>query len=125
MPTFAMHSGPPHAGAHLEMTNVDHTHDTVTAALTGEIDFSNADRFTVMVLDLLQATGQPQVVLDLDEVGLVDSAGLRAVMTCREAAGAAGRTLVVDRPRPIVDRIVRLLDAACVLMPERIGRPSG
>jgi anti-anti-sigma factor len=118
MSTFYLSKDRPNAGVHLEMISVSRDDNTIRASFEGEIDFSNADRFRAMVLALLATTAQPSVGLDLDRVGLVDSAGARALMFCWDKATLDGRMIVVRNAQPIVRRMLGLLGVLAVLVPD-------
>lgn len=55
------------------------------------------------------------VVLDLSAVTLLDCAGVRAVLTAHHAAAAAGRTVTLLAPRPIVGLVLHVTGADTVL----------
>lgn len=60
----------------------------------GEVDLSNAD----VLDDALRATGADCVVLDIEGVEHLDSAGIRAIDQGYRTLAAAGRTLMVVAP---------------------------
>ena len=51
------------------------------------------------------------VVLDVDRVGFMDSAGLKAILEARDRLAAGGRTLQLLNSPPVVQRLFELADA--------------
>jgi anti-anti-sigma factor len=59
--------------------------DTVVIALAGELDLHSSELLTSIVADALD--GAPQAIdIDADRLSFADSAGLRALLSAREAA---------------------------------------
>jgi len=75
----------------------------VTAA--GEIDIATATRLRECLLELA-ARGRP-LIADLDHVGFIDSAGLRALVGAAKRAAACGSLQVVCA-RPKIREVFRL-----------------
>ena len=75
----------------------------------GEIDHSTADPVTQTVGEVL-AGDAAELVLDLSEVGFVDSTGLRAVILSATSAEAVGIRFTVLPSAPVE----RLLEMAAV-----------
>lgn len=48
--------------------------------------------------EIAQASGIESVVMDLKEVGFVDSSGLGMLLGAREAAHAKGASMILDNP---------------------------
>jgi anti-anti-sigma factor len=63
-----------------------HRGDAVVLTLRGELDLGSVEALQGR-LDELRESGSP-VVLDLDELGFIDSIGLRCVLQAAEAARA-------------------------------------
>jgi anti-anti-sigma factor len=84
--------------------------DTVTLTVTGEIDLGNAESLYKALTDAL-APGGP-VIVDLTEVGFIDSRGLSALVRARHEAVQADQA----GPAPILlvpsDPVARLLELA-------------
>lgn len=59
--------------------------------VSGELDMANADQLARAV----DATSAPHVVLDLEELAYLDSAGLRAIDHAYRRLAEGGRTLAV------------------------------
>ena len=80
---------------------------TCLIKLTGEIDFANSDQLADWLFNQIDKARCDSVHLDLREVSLLDSSGIRAlVLTYRHAAGQGARLRVVN-PTPGVLRILR------------------
>jgi anti-sigma B factor antagonist len=102
-------------GAHLTVGTVDGDADggvpgvpEVTAAIKGDIDLSNADRFRDAVVALAEPPAPLR--LDLDGVAFMDSTGVRALLAVSEHVGAHGGSLrVVCGPATPAWRLLDLL----------------
>jgi anti-sigma B factor antagonist len=80
---------------------------TVEVRVTGDLDMAAAFKLETR-LDALLATADLQaVVLDLAQVGFVDSAGLGAVLAVRDRAHQVGVDLTIA---PVSDAVRRILD---------------
>lgn len=93
----------------LKVTLETHTHGVVIASIAGALGMastSDLDR----ELSLALAAGPCRIlVLDLSEIDVLDSTGLRALWTIRQTMREVGASLVLRRPSAAV---VRVLDAA-------------
>ena len=72
----------------------------------GEIDISTAPRLRELLIDLV-STGSYQLVVNLDQVGFLDSTGLGVLVGARKRATEHEGALAIVCTRP---NIVRLLD---------------
>lgn len=80
---------------------------TCLIRLTGEIDFANADQLADWLFTQIDRASCERVHLDLRDVSLVDSSGIRAlVLTHRHAAGRGAKLRVVN-PQAGVLRILQ------------------
>jgi len=80
---------------------------TCLIRLTGEIDFANADQLADWLFNQIDRVPCERVHLDLRDVSLLDSSGIRTlVLTYRHAAGHGAKLCVVN-PQPSVLRILR------------------
>jgi stage II sporulation protein AA (anti-sigma F factor antagonist) len=73
------------------------TDDTVVAAVTGEIDLSNADRLCDAIVDAT-ANDVLGIVLDLAAVDYLDSTGIHLIYRLRESLRARGQRLMLVIP---------------------------
>jgi len=84
---------------------IERDDDRTTVHVAGEIDLASAPALERRVLEAI-AGGARAVTLDMSEVSFMDSTGLRSVLTIREAALAAGGSLVLSRPSEPVRRLL-------------------
>jgi len=85
--------------------------DEVVVALAGELDLQSADVLEREVA-ALHAAGRDRVVIDLREVGFIDSTGLRVLIGLHRTAEHEGRLIsLVPGPQP-VQRIFELTATA-------------
>jgi anti-anti-sigma factor len=82
--------------------------------LEGEIDMSAAEALLVRTGELA-AAHEGDVVLDLEKVTFIDSAGMRALLIARENLTAAGRALRLVNVTPEVRRLLDLVGLTGVL----------
>ncbi len=80
-------------------------------ALFGELDVVSAPELQHMLDDVL---GQPhaRVMLDLNELSFVDSAGVSVLIKAKQRAETMGRTLVLRRPTEQLERVFSLVGLA-------------
>ncbi|GAA0709600.1 STAS domain-containing protein [Dactylosporangium roseum] len=74
---------------------------TVVIRLAGELDLATRDQVVLAVRAVLPAFGPGELVLDLDEVTVLDSAGIGALVSCWKLANGAGCALTLRNPRPL------------------------
>lgn len=86
---------------------VDLDGSSVRIALTGEVDISSGEQLDVALTTLIRG-GFTTIVVDLEGVRFVDCAGLRPLLRAAQTASAAGGVLRVERPRLLVQRVLRL-----------------
>jgi anti-anti-sigma factor len=75
----------------------------------GELDSDTARRLSRVCTRMLSAPGAARVELDLTEMTFIDAAGVRCLLTCREAADTAGVTMTLRAPTPEVTRVLSAL----------------
>jgi anti-anti-sigma factor len=79
--------------------------------LAGELDLATADVLRAKVADLLaQGSGVHRLVLDLGGLEFLDVTGLGALLEARRRVSEIGGTVSLRRPRPMVRRILGLLE---------------
>jgi anti-sigma B factor antagonist len=85
--------------------------DRVIVALVGELDMASAPRLqsTVEGEALLETA---TVVLDLEQLGFVDSTGLRIILLARERCAERGQAFAVTRGTPQVQRLLSVTGVA-------------
>ncbi len=80
---------------------------TCLIRLSGEIDFANADQLADWLFKQIDGTPCERVHLDMREVSLLDSSGIRALVLSYRHAATRGAKLRLVNPQPGVLRILR------------------
>jgi len=83
----------------------------VVLALSGELDVVSAPELA-QVLDEVLATPCVRVMLDLNGLSFVDSAGVSVLIKAKQAAEGSGRGLVLRRPTEQLQRVFALVGLA-------------
>lgn len=99
------------SGEVLFTVRIEDAGGTLRATAVGELDLLTEPELLDAFVGALDATTSTTSVLDLRQVGFMDSSGLRGVLLCREAARARGLSfsLAVDQ-----GPVTRLFDVAGV-----------
>jgi anti-anti-sigma factor len=92
------------AGADIE-TDIDGPIPTVR--LTGELDISSADEIERAIEEVERST-TGTLVIDLRELGFMDSTGLRLILSADARAHDRGSHLILVRGQEPVDRVFRM-----------------
>jgi anti-anti-sigma factor len=79
-----------------------------TIKLAGELDAAVVDRLEQALADA-EERGTRKVVVDVAELGFIDSTGIQALIGAAQDTNGDGRSLVVARPRGDVERIFELV----------------
>jgi anti-sigma B factor antagonist len=85
----------------------------VVLAVCGDVDIATAPQLRDRLGQAVAA--YPSVVVDLADVGFMDSTGLGVLVASSNRAKAAGRRLVVARPQTIVRNALRLVQVDSVI----------
>jgi anti-anti-sigma factor len=80
--------------------------DRAIATVAGEIDISTVTRLRERLFEL--ATSGRHLVIDLDQVTFIDSAGLSALVGTANQAAAHGTSVHVVCARPKIRKVFRL-----------------
>jgi anti-sigma B factor antagonist len=80
-------------------------------ALSGELDMVSAPDLA-QTLDEVLAQPHVRVMLDLNGLSFVDSAGVSVLIKAKQAAAVNGRTLVLRRPTEQLERVFALVGLA-------------
>jgi anti-sigma B factor antagonist len=83
----------------------------VVLALSGELDVVSAPQLEQLLSEVL-AQPHARVMLDLNGLQFVDSAGVSVLIKAKQRAGAEGRTLVLRRPTEQLERVFALVGLA-------------
>jgi anti-anti-sigma factor len=103
-------------GAPRDFSLRSRAHETsLEVRLAGELDMAAAFRLEPELDRLLAAGDVRALVLDLADVGFVDSAGLGALLSIRERTGRLGIELAIARPSDAVRRLLELAGSDDVL----------
>lgn len=79
--------------------------------LSGELDVVSAPALQQCLNEVL-AEEHARVMLDLNGLEFVDSAGVSVLIRAKQAAEAGGRTLVLRRPTEQLERVFALVGLA-------------
>jgi anti-sigma B factor antagonist len=101
---------------------VDVTSAETRVRPSGEIDILVADELTD-VLSTSLSEGDGRVVIDLADVELLDSSGVRALLRAYKIATANHRQLAVENCAPIVHRVLTI-SGVTDLMPTTTQDPA-
>jgi anti-sigma B factor antagonist len=95
----------------------------VLLAVSGEVDLHTAPQLRAALTGAVDAAGpaSPDVVVDLSDVGFVDSTGLGEIVAAHKALASRGARLHLVVTRPRVQRLIRLtgLDGVLDVHPDR------
>jgi anti-sigma B factor antagonist len=80
----------------------------VEVAASGDLDMSTSPQLQEALLAALAAHRPSHLMVDMAEVGFVDSSGLSALMHCRNVAERDGITLRVTNVQPLVRRVIMI-----------------
>src|SRR5205823_4523124 len=86
-------------------------HGIPVLQLVGELDARSTGEVKA-ALEGIRARSFPRVLLDMEHVTYVDSAGLRTVLEAVKAFATAGRRLELLAPGPAVQHILRITRVA-------------
>ena len=86
---------------------VRHEQDRIVLSLHGELDLVGAPRLQ-SELEIHTADAADIVVLDLDDVHFIDSAGLRVVLAAHERTVERGQRLALTPGSPQVQRLLSI-----------------
>lgn len=78
----------------------------VVLTLDGELDTAAAPILRSTLLDVIEAQGNLDVVIDLAGLEFIDSRGLSVLLDADRTARERGGTLTLIAPRPGVDKVL-------------------
>jgi anti-sigma B factor antagonist len=79
--------------------------------LAGELDLATADVLRERVREVVSGDGElRQLVFDIAGLEFMDVTGLGALLEARRKVAAVGGSVAIRRPRPMVVRMLTLLD---------------
>lgn len=88
---------------------------TVTLAVTGEVDVSNASELRAQADAVLTDGFTGELVVDLSGVPYIDSTGIGVLVGAAHRAQEAGASLAVANPQKNVERVLGLLGVSADL----------
>jgi anti-anti-sigma factor len=89
--------------------NTTKMEDALIVSVTGRIDTATSTDFQAMV-DQLVRQGEKNIVLDLEKVEYLSTAGLRAILVAAKKSAAAGGKLCCCSLQPFVQRIFEVCE---------------
>ena len=84
----------------------EHGAGEVVASVHGEIDADNCREFGTTLLD--GTAGPPSLVVDVADLGFIDSSGISELLKVTEAARDRGQELRLRQPSPAVRRVLEI-----------------
>jgi anti-sigma B factor antagonist len=81
----------------------------------GELDMATASELDQRILSAMRDRRTGHVVVDLDEVEFMDSAGLRMLLTASAVARTNGNRLLLRRPQRAVQRLLEVTGTGALL----------
>ena len=80
---------------------------TVILVVKGEIDAASSGALRAGIKDAITG-GYKKVVLDMQDVSFIDSAGLRALIDSQAAGENAGATVAIEAASDVVKRLLEM-----------------
>jgi anti-sigma B factor antagonist len=88
---------------------------SVIVGVRGELDMASADNLRAVLQSAASTYRPPKLIVDLQYVTLVDSAGIGALVAGYHAIRAVGGTFVVTNPNALVHHQLRITGLVEVL----------
>jgi anti-sigma B factor antagonist len=85
--------------------------DRLVLRLRGDVDMAAAEVLTA-ALSHAVTEPVPEVVVDLADVGFLDSTGIRVLLEGRERARERGIVITARDPQPVVLNVLRITNVA-------------
>jgi anti-anti-sigma factor len=83
-----------------------------TVFLEGKISFQNSNDLNTVLKPLLEDATLKEIHLDLAAVTYIDSGGIGLFLHAKRKAETSGKDLVLRRPTPTVDGILKVVNFA-------------
>lgn len=100
------------------------TGDDVVLTVIGDLDFITQPAFADGLLGVLRSPWPLRVVIDLDGVGFIDSAGISALLHGRQRAHDDGVALEIVRESVIVRQVLEMMGLLQFLRIDTVARSS-
>jgi anti-anti-sigma factor len=92
-------------------------------SLAGDLDLATAPAVADAVAGLLAGARVEQLLVDLAEVRVLDSSGVRALLQARKAVTEHGAGFAVGRPGEVVARVLQMAAVDQLLGVDGAGSP--
>ena len=100
---------------HLDIaTSIDGT--TARVTLAGELDLDGVESVTSALTGLARE-GATTVLVDASGLTFLDSSGLRALLSGRQALGDVDVPLIIEHASPAVERVLEITGTRALLLP--------
>jgi anti-anti-sigma factor len=86
--------------------------ESMTVAVTGELDIATAPRFSARLGELLRRGYPPELIIDLSGVSFIDASGLRALTDLRSRVEQQQSVLVLEGVPGQMRRVIQLIGPA-------------
>jgi anti-anti-sigma factor len=83
--------------------------ESMTVAVTGELDIATAPRFTARLGELLRRGYPPELVINLSGLSFIDASGLRALTDLRARVEQQRSVLVLEDVPAQMRRVIQLI----------------
>jgi anti-sigma B factor antagonist len=87
---------------------------TATVAVSGEIDIANASQFRACLTGCL-TDGCADIIIDMQDLTFMDASGVSVLAEVSQLAEAGGGHLTVQKPPPIVRKILHITGLATII----------
>jgi anti-sigma B factor antagonist len=104
--------------------SVAHIGSECVIRVSGEVDVENAEDLASVAVLAASSTEAGYLVIDLDGVPFMDSAGLGALVRIRNAARVASRGVVLRGLRPRVVKVIKITGVADLFTIEPTGEDA-
>jgi anti-anti-sigma factor len=84
--------------------------------IAGELDLDGVDTVTAALAGLANQ-GATTVLVDASGLTFIDSSGLRALLSGRQALGDVNVSLIIEHASPAVDRVLEITGTRALLQP--------
>lgn len=87
----------------------------ITAALCGDIDHHTARSMRAELDDVIARSRPEMLILDLEQVGFMDSSGIGLILGRLKSVQAVGGDIIIKNVRPNIAAVIRLSGLARLL----------
>jgi stage II sporulation protein AA (anti-sigma F factor antagonist) len=83
-------------------------HGSIRVVLAGELDQEEADRLHAGIEEVVQRHAPASIDIDATQLTFLDSAGIRALLTCHRSAGQNGSRMSISQVHPHVFQVLEI-----------------